>query len=124
MRIGEVAQRATTPATTIRYYERIELLSEPERVSGQRVYEADVLEDLEAIAIAQELGFTLEEIKLLLGSFRSEEEPSRNCREMAQQKLHELDELIADAHRMKGILGHGLTCRCTSLQGCYVTERH
>lgn len=123
MRIGEVAERAKTPATTIRYYERFGLLPEPERVSGQRVYEADVLEDLEAIDIAQELGFTLEEIKLLLGSLRSGEEPSRNCREMAQQKLRELEELIADAYRMKEILEHGLSCNCTSLQGCYVAER-
>lgn len=124
MRIGQVAERANTPATTIRYYERIGLLPKPERISGQRIYEADVLEYLEAIAIAQELGFTLEEIKLLLGSFRSGEEPSRNCREMAREKLRELDELIADAHRMKGILEHGLTCNCTSLQGCYVAEQH
>lgn len=123
MKIGEVAERTKTPATTIRYYERIGLLPEPQRVSGQRVYEEDVLEDLEAIAMAQDLGFTLDEIKLLLGSFRSEEEPSPNCREMAQHKLRELDELIADARRMKDILEHGLTCRCTSLQGCYIAGK-
>lgn len=120
MRIGEVAERTNTPTTTIRYYERIGLIPEPERISGRRSYTEDVLEHLEAIATAKGLGFTLEEIRLLLGTFRSEEEVSRDCREMAEEKLRELDALIADARRMQGILEHGLICNCASLQGCYI----
>lgn len=111
------------PATTIRYYEKIGLLPEPARISGQRIYDPEILPYLEAVATAQDLGFTLGEIKLLLGSFHAGETPSPNCRDLAQQKLRELDELITNAHRMKGILEHGLTCNCTSLQGCYVSER-
>ena len=123
MRIGDVAERAGVPASTIRYYERAGVLPEPERRSGQRVYEAEVLELLGTVKIGQELGFTLKEIKTLLASFHSDREPSTLCRELAEQKLRELDELIADARKMKGILEHGLNCRCTSLQGCYVAEK-
>ncbi|MFW5943285.1 MAG: MerR family transcriptional regulator [bacterium] len=123
MRIGDVAQRAGVAATTIRYYEREGVLPEAERKSGQRVYGPEVLELLGTVKMAQELGFTLEEIKSLLDSFRSSTEPSSLCQELAEKKLRELEKLIADAQRMKGILEHGLTCRCRSLQGCYVSER-
>lgn len=121
MRIGDVAQRAGVAATTIRYYEREGVLPEPARQSGQRVYGPEVLELLGTVKMAQELGFTLEEIKILLDSFRSPGEPSALCRDLAQQKLGELETLIADARRMKEILEHGLSCDCSTLQGCYVS---
>lgn len=122
MRIGDVAQRTGVAATAIRYYEREGVLPEPERESGQRVYGPEVLDLLGTVKMAQELGFTLEEIKNLLASFRSQEESSTLCRELAEQKLRELDDLIADARRMQEILEHGLSCHCFSLQGCYVAQ--
>jgi small multidrug resistance family-3 protein len=86
------------------------------------MYRIDVIEYLEAIGIAQNLGFSLEEIKTLLGTFRAGEDPSTECRRMAEVKIQELDELVAKAQRMKQILEHGLSCQCTSLSGCYVSE--
>ena len=122
MKIGEIAERTQTPASTIRYYERIGVLPEAERVNGQRVFGEGMIEYLQAIASAQNLGFTLDEIKSLLGTFHTGQDPSGECRAMAQAKIRELDELIANAVRMKEILEHGLSCRCTSLSGCYFGE--
>jgi DNA-binding transcriptional MerR regulator len=122
MKIGEVAQRAKTPKSTIRYYERIGLLPAPPSESGQRVYDADIVEYVEAIAIAQSLGFTLEEIKTLLGTFRIDKNPSRQCQQMAHMKIQELEELMRKAERMKQILAHGLSCQCTSLNSCYLSS--
>ena len=122
MKIGEVAQRAQTPASTIRYYERIGLLPAPPRESGQRVYDVDIVEYLEAIAIAQSLGFTLEEVRTLLGTFRVGKDPSSECQQMAQMKIQELEELMRKAERMKQILAHGLSCQCTALNGCYLSK--
>jgi MerR family transcriptional regulator, redox-sensitive transcriptional activator SoxR len=51
--IGEVARRAGVATSSIRYYERIELLPTPERVSGQRRYGSDVLGKLGLIGVAQ-----------------------------------------------------------------------
>ena len=42
MKTGEVAERAQTPTSTIRYYERIGLLPAPPRESGQRIYDGDI----------------------------------------------------------------------------------
>ncbi|MAU11804.1 MAG: MerR family transcriptional regulator [Anaerolineaceae bacterium] len=122
MKIGELAERTNTPASTIRYYERAGVLPKPERISGQRQYDEKVIEELEAIKIAQNLGFNLDEIKLLLETFRSSQEPSEECRNLTQQKLVEIDKIIAEAQNMKRILEHGITCNCASLQGCYLQE--
>lgn len=124
MKIGEVANRAGMPPSTIRYYEHIGVLPKARRIGGQRVYDDDIIEYLSAVATGQNLGFSLEEIKLLLGSFRGGENPSNECRKMAQAKIEELDELIAKAQRMKKILEHGLSCQCTSLSGCYLHEEN
>ncbi len=120
MKIGEIAECTQTPASTIRYYERIGVLPKARRAGGQRVYEDDIIEYLEAITIGQNLGFSLEEIKTILGTFRSGENPSEECHKMAQAKIEELDELMVEAQRMKRILEHGLSCQCTSLSGCYL----
>lgn len=122
MKIGELAERTDTPASTIRYYERAGVLPKPERVSGQRQYDEKIIEELEAIKIAQNIGFSLEEIKILLKTFRSSQDPSEECRNLTQQKLVEIDEIIAEAQVMKQILEHGISCHCTSLQGCYLQE--
>ncbi len=122
MRIGEVEARTDTPASTIRYYERVGVLPAAERVNGQRVYDERVLENLEAVAIGQRLGFSLDEIKALLGEFREGGSPSQECRALARRKLGELEALIENAHRMQAILEHGVTCSCSSLQGCYVSD--
>ena len=122
MRIGEVARRTSTPASTIRYYEQEGILPEPVRLNGQRMYDEEVLDELRAIKLAQNLNFTLREIKTLLDTFRSSTAPSSDCRQLAQQKLDELEQIIVEAQKMKRILEHGITCDCTSLQGCFIKE--
>ena len=65
--IGEVAARAGMSATRIRYYEARGLLPEPERSAGKRRYDETVFRRLAIIDAAQRVGFTLEEIRDLLG---------------------------------------------------------
>ena len=66
--IGEVAARAGMSTSRIRYYEGRGVLPEPERTAGQRRYSEDVFRRLAIIDAAQRVGFTLEEIRNLLGS--------------------------------------------------------
>ena len=65
--ISEVAHRSGVRATTIRYYESINVLPTPRRANGRRRYDAAILDRLAFIRVAQRLGFTLTE----LGSFSS-----------------------------------------------------
>lgn len=65
--IGRVASRAGVNIETIRYYERRGLLAEPPRTpSGYRQYAGDAVDRLRFIKRAQDLGFSLEEIRGLL----------------------------------------------------------
>ena len=67
MRIGQLADRCGLTATTIRYYESIDLLVEPERTpSGYREYSDDAVERIRFIRDAQASGLTLDEVHLLL----------------------------------------------------------
>ncbi|MGI8421106.1 MAG: MerR family transcriptional regulator [Gaiellaceae bacterium] len=68
MRIGQVAERTGTTVRTIRYYEGLGLLEEPEREKGKhRLYsDADVERLQELIRLREALGVSLDELKLLV----------------------------------------------------------
>src|ERR1700738_2149963 len=93
--IGEIAVRARMSASRIRYYETRGVLPVPQRVAGKRRYTPEVLRRLAIVDAAQRVGFTLEEIRDLLGS--RDEVAHERLREFAVLKLPELDDLIARA---------------------------
>lgn len=67
MRIGALAELSGLSTQTIRYYESIDLLAEPERTpAGYRQYSDDVVERLRFIRDAQASGLTLAEVETLL----------------------------------------------------------
>jgi MerR family redox-sensitive transcriptional activator SoxR len=116
--IGEVARRASIRPSAIRYYEQVGLLPAPPRKSGQRRYDPSVLYRLALIQFAQEAGFTITEIHTLFEGFEEETPASVRWQILAQEKLNEVDALIARAERMKGLLDHALECRCLRLADC------
>lgn len=66
-KIGKTAQLAGVNKETIRYYERRNLIPEPERMdSGYRLFSQRHIDQTRFIKRAQELGFTLSEIEDLL----------------------------------------------------------
>lgn len=67
MKIGELAKRTDTPASTIRYYEQQGLLPKTKRGSnGYREYDEGALERLQLIKFSQRLGFALGELPSLI----------------------------------------------------------
>lgn len=64
--IGELSRRTGIKVPTIRYYEQIGLVAEPERSRGnQRRYTAEALQRLTFIRHARELGLSLDAIREL-----------------------------------------------------------
>ena len=116
MPIGEVAERARMSTSRIRFYESRGLLPEPERAGGKRRYGEDVLRRLEIIDAAQRVGFTLEEIRDLLGS--RDELAHERLRQLAVMKLPELDDLIARATSVRRVLKICSRCNCDSIDVC------
>jgi MerR family transcriptional regulator, redox-sensitive transcriptional activator SoxR len=117
MTIGQAAAQAGVRASTIRYYESVGVLPEPERQAGQRRYTVDVLRRLAIIDVAQRAGFTLEQIKELLDASGSG--PAyESVRQLAQSKLPAVEALIERAEAVKRWLEVASSCECSTLDVC------
>jgi MerR family transcriptional regulator, redox-sensitive transcriptional activator SoxR len=116
--IGEVARRAGVAPSSIRYYERIDLLPEPERVNGQRRYGPDVLGKLGFIGVAQSAGFKLAEIKDLIDGIDSPDGMAEQMRALSSRKLDEVEALLERTRAMKGWLEVAQECGCASPAEC------
>ena len=124
MRIGEVARRAGVRSSRIRYYESVGLLPEPERVSGQRVYDEGVLKRLAVIDVSQRAGLSLAEIRELTAPARQEVPAGERIRAIAARKLPEVEALIGRAEAMRRWLDLASICDCESLDVCALFDEH
>jgi len=104
--------------SAIRFYEKAGLLAPPDRQSGQRRYQPDILHQLVVIRFAKETGFTLPEIKLLLRGFPERTPASARWKKLARRKIAELEEIVAKSRAMKATLESVMSCRCTKLAQC------
>jgi DNA-binding transcriptional MerR regulator len=113
--IGELARRAATAPSALRYYERIGLLPPAERAGGKRRYPPSSAERVALVRLYQDAGFTLKEIHQLLaaGSRRR-----ASWTPLAEHKIAELDARIAEAQRAKDLLEHALNCPHHDLLSC------
>ncbi|VAW11631.1 hypothetical protein MNBD_BACTEROID05-982 [hydrothermal vent metagenome] len=111
--IGQVAQRAEVKIETIRYYERIRLLKEPQRsLSGYRQYSGDVIKRLYFIKNAKELGFSLKEISELLSLKVNAKSTCSTVKKKADKKVEEINDKIKTLQKMKrNLLKLSKTCR-------------
>lgn len=134
MTIGELAESAGVGVETIRFYERKKLIAQPRRPrSGFRRYDEETVRRIRFIRQAQELGFTLAEVKQLL---ELRLDPRRSCAEVkseAQTKIADIDEKIESLRVMRSALmeitrscsGEGPTSACPILDaiGAVSTKR-
>lgn len=104
LRTGEVAARARVNVQTLRYYERIGLLPAPGRLpSGYRAYPPEAVRTVRFVKRAQELGFTLTEIRVLL-RLAGRADGCGETRELADRRIARLEDEIAGLRRMRNEL--------------------
>jgi MerR family copper efflux transcriptional regulator len=124
MTIGQLAKSAGVGVDTIRFYERRALLPEPARTaSGYRLYADDSIARLQFIRRAKRLGFSLDEIQILLG-FQESGGHKAEVRELTVHKLEQIDTKISDLMRIREALDQ-LASECTgdgTLEGCPIIE--
>ena len=120
--IGALAKRAGVSIDTVRYYEKTGLLApQARRPSGYRRYSDLQLSRLRFIRRAQNLGFTLKDIRELLG-LSSQRDVAR-VKRAAEKKLTEVEEKILALQRVRAGLaelvaacpGHGKANECPIL---------
>jgi len=116
--IGEVARRTGLRSSAIRYYEDIGVLPRPGRTHGHRRYAPRVFQQLAFIQLAQQAGFSMAEIQALVSGFDENAPLGVRWRTLAEQKLAELDVLIARTQGMKRLLEEGIRCQCLNLDEC------
>jgi MerR family transcriptional regulator, mercuric resistance operon regulatory protein len=103
MTIGRLAQAADVHTETIRYYQHLGLVPTPARPVGSiRHYGADTVHRLRFIKRAQELGFSLDEVKRLLRL--SAGEHCAETRAVAEKKRKLVADKLADLRRIQSAL--------------------
>jgi DNA-binding transcriptional MerR regulator len=103
--IGELASRLGLNPKTIRYYEEVGLLPEPERSDGgYRRYRRGDEERLRFVRGVRRLGFALGEIREVLALRDRGERPCSYVAELIEQRASEVDGQIAELERLKGEL--------------------
>ena len=107
--VSKLADRVGTSADTVRYYERIGLLPEPDRsASGYRMYDDDAVERVQFIKFAQRFGLRLEEIGELLQIKERGLCPCGHTRRLLERRLAELDDDMAAMARLRRDIGQML----------------
>ena len=119
--IGELARRTGVRASAIRHYESLGLLSVG-RSGSWRCYDAEAVEHVEVIRMARDLGFGIDEIRTLLNGFSRDTPPPERWRQLATEKVPQLDALIQHASAMKRLLETGLSCRCVRIEDCFIDD--
>jgi len=94
------------------------LVDPPERVSGRRRYEPEVVRRLAVIETAQRAGLTLDEIRLLLRATPADGAATEQLRAVAEQKLPALRDAIERAELVRSWLEDAARCRCPTLDDC------
>lgn len=121
---GQIAKRAGCNLETVRYYEKIGLISEPPRTeSGYRTYDTSHERRLRFVLRARELGFALDEIRQLLRLVDELDQPCSEARVLATGHLDDVEAKIADLKRMQRVLKNVIAqCGDGTLRECPLIE--
>lgn len=113
--IGKLAEMAGVGVETVRFYQRKELLREPKAEGTFRTYSEEDAQRIIFIKKAQELGFTLSEVKELLELNTKPRITCGTVKAKTEAKIQEINNKIADLTRMKTSL-EKLACACDASQ--------
>ncbi len=112
LRIGEVAETTGIAVSAVRYYEDIGVISATSRIGGKRRFDADTVGRVNFIRRAQEVGFSLDEIKTIL------DDEAGDWRDLVDDKLMELRDRRDRLDTMISMLAEIRECGCGAVASC------
>lgn len=126
--IGVLAQKTACTVPTIRYYEEIGLLpTGPRTEAGRRVYGEPTVRRLTFIRRCRDFGFSIEQVRELVGLVDAPERPCAEVRDLAaihlkqvREKLGELQEL--EASMAAFVLSCDTACAGGAALDCTILE--
>ncbi len=119
MDIAEVAKQTGVPAHTLRFYERMGLISSVSLPGTRRQFAPSVLDQLALIALGQAGGLSLDEIRAMLSTTGE----VLVDREVLLAKADEIDATIKQLQAMSRGLRHAATCPAPSHAECPTFRR-
>src|SRR5258705_2805742 len=109
LQFAKVAKRPALTVDAIRFYEKAGLLPPPARTEGgYRLYQGQEVADLQFIQKAQQLGFSLNEIRELFSIQRHPDEVCVHVRDLIAAKLGAVRAKIAELQKIETDLSGGL----------------
>ncbi len=117
--IGEVSEKAGVPASTLRYYDEIGLISSVGRSGLRRQFLPEVLLQLTLISMGKSAGFSLDDIARMFGQ--------NGKPELSRPELHkranELDQQIRKLTALRDTIRHTAECSAPSHMECPTFQR-
>ncbi|WP_447585762.1 MerR family transcriptional regulator [Pseudoxanthomonas mexicana] len=122
--IGEAAKATDVRPETIRYYEKIGLLPAPPRSSGNyRGYWPDDITRLGFVRRARELGFSIEQIRELMGLAEQHDHDCCTVDELTREHVVAIERKMADLAKLRDELGSLLSaCQGGRVAECRILE--
>ena len=122
--IGKLSQLTGVNIETIRYYEKIKVLPVPSRAeNGRRVYGQTERRILAFVRRSRELGFSLDEVRMLLRLGGPEKASCREVREIAAHHLEDIRARIGDLRKLERLLTKTVAqCTGTTAPECPVLD--
>ncbi len=117
--IGQISKRTGVSISAIRYYETEGLVKPSRNAGGQRRFRRSDIRRLSFVLIAQQLGFSIGQIRQQIRTLPDERTPTqRDWAKISRRFRRELDERIAGLTIMRDRLDGCIGCGCLSLRNC------
>lgn len=117
--VGEFAQRAGIPISTLHFYETKGLISARRTSGNQRRYSRTLLRRVAIIRIAQRAGISLAEIRKALGALPADRPPNvEDWKRLSTDWKESLDRRIVALTQLRDELEGCIGCGCLSLKEC------
>lgn len=121
--IGDVVNKFSISADTLRYYEQIGLLKKINRTpSGIRLYNEQDLSRLRFIRRAKTMNFSLDEITQLLKMRENPARAKKRVRQLTQNKLNEVEQHLKTLNTLRNELTLLVNLCAGSKDGCPIID--
>lgn len=123
MKISELAKSTGVHVETIRYYERLELITPAKRdANGYRSFGQVQLDELHFIKACRTIGFSLDEIRELLVLQANPDNPCQIADVLAKQHLAQIDRQIEQCQQIKALLERMVNCHARDIDHCQIIQ--
>lgn len=117
--IGELSARSGVAPSALRFYEQQGLIHSTRTGGNQRRYDRTELRRVSFIRIAQQIGISLDRIRLALGELPDSRTPTKqDWARLSRSWRTELDHRILTLQKLRDDLTGCIGCGCLSLQSC------